>query len=120
MDFFNYAGIHRPVKLYTTPTAYLADITVETDFKEKTGLVLIQSSIAAMEDVGEEDLDITYELFSAKGSKVASAKGQALFKTVLNVSDVKLWWPIGMSPKPAYLYKLKVSLNIHCSLFFFF
>ena len=27
-DFFNYAGIQRPVTLYTTPAAYIADITL--------------------------------------------------------------------------------------------
>lgn len=27
-DFFNYAGIHRPVKLYTTPAAYIEEITL--------------------------------------------------------------------------------------------
>lgn len=36
-DFFNYAGIHRPVLLYTTPRAYVDDITVTTDFLESTG-----------------------------------------------------------------------------------
>ncbi len=33
MDFFNYAGIHRPVKLYTVPAAvHIDDITVATSF----------------------------------------------------------------------------------------
>ena len=31
-DFFNYAGIHRPVKIYTTPKNYVEDITIVTDF----------------------------------------------------------------------------------------
>ncbi|CAD5120828.1 DgyrCDS9382 [Dimorphilus gyrociliatus] len=29
-DFFNYAGIHRSVRLYTTPTVYVDDITIIT------------------------------------------------------------------------------------------
>lgn len=36
-DFFNYAGIHRSVLLYTTPKAYVDDITVVTDFVDNTG-----------------------------------------------------------------------------------
>lgn len=36
-DFFNYAGIHRSVLLYTTPKAYVDDITVATDFADSTG-----------------------------------------------------------------------------------
>lgn len=40
-DFFNYAGIHRPVLLYTTPKAYVDDITVVTDFSDNTGKLQI-------------------------------------------------------------------------------
>jgi beta-glucuronidase len=36
-DFFNYAGIHRPVYLYTTPQTYIDDITVITDIDEDVG-----------------------------------------------------------------------------------
>lgn len=36
-DFFNYAGLHRPVLLYTTPTTYIDDITVTTDVDQNTG-----------------------------------------------------------------------------------
>jgi len=32
MDFFNYAGIHRPVLLYTTPSQYISDVTIVTRF----------------------------------------------------------------------------------------
>jgi beta-glucuronidase len=30
-DFFNYAGIHRPVWLYSTPLVYVEDISIKTD-----------------------------------------------------------------------------------------
>lgn len=36
-DFFNYAGLHRPVLLYTTPTVYINDITVTTGVDQDTG-----------------------------------------------------------------------------------
>jgi beta-glucuronidase len=36
-DFFNYAGIHRPVVLYTTPSIYIDDISVNTDVNDDTG-----------------------------------------------------------------------------------
>ena len=32
-DFYNYSGIHRPVKLYTTPKKYIDDIVIRTDVK---------------------------------------------------------------------------------------
>ena len=31
LDFFNYAGLHRPVWLYATPRAHVRDVTVVTD-----------------------------------------------------------------------------------------
>lgn len=36
-DFFNYAGIHRPVKLYTTPKSYIDDISVESFIRDNKG-----------------------------------------------------------------------------------
>ena len=36
-DFFNYAGIHRSVKLYATPKVYVDDITVVTTIDGTTG-----------------------------------------------------------------------------------
>ena len=33
-DFFNYAGLHRSVWLYTTPTAHIDDVTVVTDIDD--------------------------------------------------------------------------------------
>lgn len=109
MDFFNFAGIHRPVKLYTTPTAFLSSLTVDTDFKDSLGLVKVETTIAAMEQIEEEDLEVEYALYDASEALVASVKGKSMFKTMLNVTNVNLWWPIGMSPKPGYLYTLKVS-----------
>ena len=36
-DFFNYAGIHRHVTLYTTPPVFVEDITVVTDIQGTSG-----------------------------------------------------------------------------------
>jgi len=36
-DFFNYAGLHRPVWLYTTPPAHVADVTVRTRWDADSG-----------------------------------------------------------------------------------
>ncbi|WP_330671753.1 sugar-binding domain-containing protein, partial [Blautia sp.] len=35
-DFYNYAGIHRPEKLYTTSSSYVSHITIETNIQENT------------------------------------------------------------------------------------
>ena len=38
-DFFNYAGIIRPVKLYTTPYSYIEDVTLIPHVENGTGVV---------------------------------------------------------------------------------
>lgn len=43
-DFFNYAGIHRPVLLYTTPKVYVDDITVLTSFSDNIGECKLKTS----------------------------------------------------------------------------
>ena len=41
MDFFNYAGIQRPVKLYTTPySVHLDDITMATTLQRNGSAML--------------------------------------------------------------------------------
>lgn len=43
-DFFNYAGIHRSVMLYTTPMVYIKDVYVTTDVNGTDGTFLINFS----------------------------------------------------------------------------
>lgn len=38
--FFNYAGIDRQVRLYTTPLVYVSDVRVVTDFTNNGGKLL--------------------------------------------------------------------------------
>ena len=45
MDFFNYAGLHRKVRLYTTPLNYIDDITLKTDIHQTTGIYELISSM---------------------------------------------------------------------------
>lgn len=40
-DFFPFAGIHRPVVLYSTPRNYIEDLTVVTDIEGNTGKVVV-------------------------------------------------------------------------------
>ncbi|XP_074529172.1 beta-glucuronidase [Halichoeres trimaculatus] len=101
-DFFNYAGIHRPVLLYTTPKAYIDDITVVTDFSDNTGLVNYKVS---MKGASAATLKVT--LMDKGGHCVASSSEPS---GVLKVPDVKLWWPYLMHENPAYLYSLEVHV----------
>ncbi|CAG2058281.1 unnamed protein product [Timema podura] len=55
-DFFNYAGIHRPVVLYTVPQNYIDDITIQTDVEGETGIIKYEVSHNTVgNDVKESD-----------------------------------------------------------------
>lgn len=56
-DFFNYAGIHRPVKLYTTPGVYIKDITVVTDWQGTIGIVDYEIFLEGQADVKTSVID---------------------------------------------------------------
>ena len=47
-NFFNYAGIHGRVRLYTTPVTYVDDITITTDMIGQKGR---QMSLFAVKDI---------------------------------------------------------------------
>ena len=92
-DFFNYAGIHRPVVLYTTPKEYIEDVTVvphtdgRVDYRIQT--------------VGTAPVAVT--VLEADGKAVASAEGAA---GTLTIPEVQLWEP---KPGTPYLYTLHIT-----------
>ncbi|HZH60628.1 MAG TPA: beta-glucuronidase, partial [Metabacillus sp.] len=93
-DFFNYAGIHRPVKIYTTPKTYVQDVTIVTDIEGVTGVVDYKVDIA-----GEAKVKAT--ILDQSGAVTAELDG---LQGKMNIQNVKLWEPLN-----AYLYTLKVE-----------
>ena len=101
-DFFNYAGIQRPVKLYTTPRAYIRDITITTDLSGSTAQVGYMIEVAGEpQDTTEARVTIQDET----GDTVASAQGSA---GQLAIENAHLWQPLH-----AYLYTCTVELWRH-------
>jgi beta-glucuronidase len=96
-DFFNYAGLPRSVWLYTTPRAYVADVTVVTDLDGSTGTVHYDVETAG------GDVDVVVALADAEGGEVARATGAS---GDLVVNDVRPW-----QPGEGYLYELTVELR---------
>lgn len=94
-DFFNYAGIHRSVKIYTTPKTYLKDVTIVSRFEESNGYVNYEVEIS-----GEADVEIS--IIDEENNIVATHKG---INGEVTIENVKLWEPMN-----AYLYKLKIDL----------
>ena len=96
-DFFNYAGLHRAVWLYATPTTYISDVTVVPGRDGSTGLVGY-----AVQSAGHADHSIRVTLRDAEGRVVASGDGA---DGQLSVTDAHLWAPGG-----GYLHELEVEL----------
>ena len=94
-DFFNYAGIHRPVKMYTTPAIYINDVTIVTELNGSAGTVHYKVDVAGQAQVKISILDEQRSLVAES----VSAQG------VVNIPDVKLWEPLA-----AYLYQMRIEL----------
>lgn len=100
-DFFNYAGINRPVRIYTTPKAYIQDITLVLDVEGSTGKIAYE-----IETGGQKVLqDIHIQILDGDGRKVAEGNGP---KGTLVIPEAKLWEPWPGTP---YLYQAVVTFG---------
>ncbi|QGK70466.1 beta-glucuronidase [Allosaccharopolyspora coralli] len=97
-DFFNYAGLHRPVWLYTTPKAHVDDVTVVTGLNGTTGTVNYE-----VEARGAEGLTVHAALRDSSGAEVAAGDGAS---GTLEIVDVHPW-----RPGEGHLYELGVELR---------
>ncbi|XP_069689806.1 beta-glucuronidase-like [Periplaneta americana] len=105
-DFFNYAGIHRSVVLYTTPISYIDDIDVSTDINGDTGIITYKVT-AGENPSGTPEASVS--LVDRDGNYVI--QDVAGLEGKLEVPQAKLWWPFLMDTDPAYLYTLEVRLT---------
>lgn len=95
-DFFNYCGITRPVKIYTTPKQYIKDITCVSTVNGADAEINYEVEVS-----GEGTCKI--EVFDEAGQLVATAEGT---KGTLYIKDAKLWQPLN-----AYLYDIVVQFE---------
>lgn len=92
-DFFNYCGITRPVRLYTTPQNYIQDIAVVAQVDGDSAMLVY---MVETQGVG----DCKVEAFDRQGQLVAESTG---CEGCLKIENVQLWQPLN-----AYLYNIKV------------
>ncbi|MCD8340959.1 MAG: beta-glucuronidase [Clostridiales bacterium] len=95
-DFFNYAGIIRPVYLYTTPKSYIRDITLVPSIDGADGLVDYR-----VDTVGEGAAHVT--ILDEGRHIVAEGEGS---EGQCRIPDVTLW-----QPGKAYLYTARVTFG---------
>jgi beta-glucuronidase len=107
-DFYPFAGIHRPVVLYSVPQTYIEDVTVVTDIDGANGSVKVSVKLSAAVDGkgsvhrnGTGTLQLTGGDTAIKGT-LAFAGGVA--EATLTLPGAHLW-----SDKDPYLYDLTVA-----------
>lgn len=97
-DFFNYAGIHRPVKLMVRPKCHISDITITSDLSEDLTSALVKVSVET--SVAVDEVKVT--IFDEEHKLVAQAiDGKA------RLDKVRLWEVLD-----AYLYTAHVELIV--------
>ena len=95
-DFFNYCGINRPVKIYTTPKSYIKDITLVPSVRDGNAHVYYQ-----IETVGQGNVSL--DIKDEKGNTVANAEGS---EGTFVIENATLWEPLR-----AYLYAAEVRFG---------
>lgn len=97
-DFFNYAGLNRPIKLYSTPKAYIEDIVVApaVDLDQQRADVHL-----TVKNGGEAFDEVNVTILDQAGNPVATGSG---LDEHLILNNVHLWQPL-----KAYLYTAKVT-----------
>ncbi len=100
-DFYPFAGIHRPVVLYTVPETYIEDVTVVTGINGADGTVKVTAKLnAAVAAKGSVQLKGGATVIKAD---LAFVNGVA--EATLAVPGTHLW-----SDKDPYLYDLTVAV----------
>ncbi|XP_064089809.1 beta-glucuronidase-like isoform X6 [Macrobrachium nipponense] len=109
-DFTNYAGIHRPVYIYTTPRTYIDDIVVTTDIDGTDGIISYNITYESL-DARKTSLrasGCSIKLLDKNGAHVKSAMGCV---GSIKVENATLWWPYLMDENPGYQYTMIVAVS---------
>ena len=105
----DFAGIHGSVKLYSTPTVHTSDITYASHYNYHKATVKFITQVELDYRAKKNDVIMRYELLDQEGKVAAFTMGVNMLTCEMTVFYPKLWWPVGMSDRPGYLYTLKVS-----------
>ncbi len=98
-DFFNFAGINRSVRIYTTPKQYINDITITTSVNGSDATVFYSiDTVGSSGDISVAIYDENKELICTSDS----LNGE------MQIKNVNLWQPY---PDKPYLYTMRVNFG---------
>lgn len=98
-DFFPFAGIHRPVVLYSVPQTFIDDVTVVTELDGADGIVRVA---VQLNEAAAARGSLTLGGSETYGAELTFESGVAT--TELRVPNARLW-----SDTDPYLYELAVQ-----------
>ena len=85
-DFYNYAGLHRPVWLYSAPKTYVSDVTAvpgvtgDLSGADVIGTVFYEVQVSG---VGADQAQVRVRLLDAEGQQIAQGEGGKGMFTIL-------------------------------------
>ncbi len=100
-DFFPFAGLHRPVVLYSVPQTHIADVTVVTEIDGQNGVVKVAVKVSGQ--ATEARVVVSGAGQTVEGT-IALANGAG--ETTLVVANPRLW-----SPEAPFLYDLDITTD---------
>ncbi|XP_017020484.1 beta-glucuronidase [Drosophila kikkawai] len=118
-DFFNYAGIHRSVHLYTTPLIHISDLEVRTLYSSNgMGRIDYRLWVDASQAAEYQQMLVTnlrVVLRDRDGTEVGQQMNRLVYQGSLLVPSAKPWWPYLMNSDPGYLYSMEFQLVVACN-----
>ncbi|GKX29775.1 beta-glucuronidase [Vallitalea longa] len=98
-DFYNYAGLHRPIKIYTTPKIFIKEVDIDTDIENNDGI--IDYDIVC----NDELVHIKVSIFDKDNKLVGMNLG---LQGNVKIPDAILW-----KPGHGYLYKMVIHIILN-------
>jgi beta-glucuronidase len=103
-DFFPFAGLHRPVVLYSVPQTFVEDVTVMTDINGANGIVTVRAKLNSA--VSTQGHLLLRGADGAVASQIDMAFRDGVAEARLTVPNAHLW-----SDKDPYLYDLAIKIQ---------
>ncbi|XP_063726183.1 beta-glucuronidase-like [Symsagittifera roscoffensis] len=116
-DFFNYAGLHRPVKLFTVPAVHVDDVTIKTvpqseDKQTATDTWNLFLTVWCMGDDTSSAKIKVGVLFPRTNSYLYLGGLENGVERKINMTPQSLWWPYTMDTNYGLLHELTVDVEL--------